>query len=251
MSLGIHSRSLGILVATLACAVLTGPALAEGEPAGWDWQVTPLYYWSMNIGGETNTEPSEPPTDVDSFDLEFEGAFSLNFDGIYNNRWGFNFDLVGVSLADTKEGGSGPTTKFSFDYWQAELDGYYRTTAGDHRFDFLAGARYYDIETKLEGLPQTREGSKGLVDPIIGVRWSWPINDKWLLSARGDIGGFGIGSDLSYQAVAVAEWFPWQHVGFLAGLRALGLDFEKGSGDNLLELDMTFWGPVIGVSFVW
>jgi len=41
------------------------------------------------------------------------------------------------------------------------------------------------------------------------VRWNWDISDAWSTSLRGDIGGFGVGSDLSAQAVAIVDWHAW------------------------------------------
>jgi hypothetical protein len=71
------------------------------------------------------------------------------------------------------------------------------------------------------------------------------------MSLRGDIGGFGVGSDLSGQAVAVVDWYPWQHVSITGGMRALRVKYETDKSADNDELDMTFWGPLLGVSFRW
>jgi len=219
-------------------------ALSAEESAGWDWRLSPLYYWSVNVGGTESTDQSEPPVDLDLFDFNFEGAFSLNFEGVNNNRWGFLLDYVGVSMASENM-----RTTLEFDYSQVEADGFYRTQFGNHAFDWLAGARYYRADFELT--PISNEGKADWVDPVVGVRWSWPFASKWSLSARGDVGGFGIGSDLAWQTIAVVDWMPWEHVGFNAGVRALGLKYSTGSGNNLFEVDMTFWGPLLGLSVRW
>ena len=111
------------------------------------------------------------------------------------------------------------------------------------------GARYYAADSRLE--PTPLEADVSWVDPLAGLRWNWDISDTWSTSLRGDIGGFGVGSDLSAQAVAIVDWHPWQHVSITGGLRALRVKYETDKGADNYELDMTFWGPLLGVSFRW
>jgi len=40
----------------------------------------------------------------------------------------------------------------------------------------------------------------------MGVRWNWRFADGWSLIARGDIGGFGLGSEFSWHALGLVEW---------------------------------------------
>jgi len=42
-------------------------------------------------------------------------------------------------------------------------------------------------------------------------------NQCWSVVARGDIGGFDIGSDLAWQAIGLIELQPFKYVSFLAG----------------------------------
>ena len=116
------------------------------------------------------------------------------------------------------------------------------------------GARYYAADSRLE--PTPLEADVSWVDPLAGVRWNWDISDTWSTNLRGDIGGFGVGSDLSGQGVAVVDWQPWQHVSITGGLRALWVKYgtDKGAdkGADNYELDMTFWAPLLGGgSFRW
>lgn len=65
------------------------------------------------------------------------------------------------------------------------------------------------------------DGSKDWVDPIIGLRWLWGFSDRWSLKLRGDIGGFGVGSDFAWQAAGLIDWQPFKYVSFIGGYRAL------------------------------
>ena len=79
--------------------------------------------------------------------------------------------------------------------------------------DPYAGGRYtyagvdLKIDRPADGNRKIN-GSKGWVDPIVGVRAILQLTPKWGLTAIGDIGGFGISgsSDFSWQAGAVVGY---------------------------------------------
>jgi hypothetical protein len=232
------------LLATGLVALTFSGCLAAEESNGWDWRLTPLYYWAVNVDGNSTNGEGNPPIDTGDFDFKFEGAFTANFQGIYNNRWGFDTDVIWINLSNT-----GNLTTLDFEYFQAEIDGFYRVPIGRQHIDWLAGVRYYRADVALEQSPLTDEVD--WADPIIGARWEWPFAKQWSVSVRGDIGGFGIGSDFAWQTLLIADWHPWEHVSFTGGFRALNVDFSTGQGADLFEYDITLWGPLLGVSFRW
>ena len=69
---------------------------------------------------------------------------------------------------------------------------------------------------------------------------------------RGDFGGFGAGSDFTWNALGVFgyEWrFETWQLEALLGARALYQDFEDGSGLKRFEWDVTQYGPVVALAF--
>jgi hypothetical protein len=68
---------------------------------------------------------------------------------------------------------------------------------------------------------------------------------------RGDIGGFGVGSDFTYNAIGLVEYKPWKHVSFLGGYRVLYQNYKDGSRIDEFKFDMTMHGPVLAVNFTW
>ncbi len=38
------------------------------------------------------------------------------------------------------------------------------------------------------------------MNPIIGACWQWNFKEKWFLAARSDSGGFGVGSDFTWNS---------------------------------------------------
>jgi hypothetical protein len=138
--------------------------------------------------------------------------------------------------------------------------------------DVIAGARYWylntDIDLSLTGdvsIPalgltrirgRTLSGEKTIDwwDPYVGLRLrhqTAPGRDAFV---RADVGGFGAGSDLTWQAVAGYSFdtriFGLPIAGHV-GYRALYIDYEQGSGSRRFGLDLLQHGPIIGASFKW
>ena len=77
------------------------------------------------------------------------------------------------------------------------------------------------------------------------------MSDKWLLHLYGDIGGFGVGSDLTWMASGIVDFQVWKHASILAGYRALSMEFEKGEGERKFDLSLLAHGPILGINFNW
>jgi hypothetical protein len=84
-------------------------------------------------------------------------------------------------------------------------------------------------------------------DPYVGLRGRYDLNAKYYFTARGDIGGFSVGSDLSWTAEAGIGCQLSPHLYTEVTYRALGIDYEK----NGLLMNTVTHGPQvnIGLSF--
>jgi hypothetical protein len=230
----------------LFAATLSWPGSEVRAGSSWTWRLTPLYLWLPNIGGNLSGGDGGPPVDIADFNFRFEKAFSANFEGSLNNRWGFVTDLISVDLSNTNDTRD---SRLDLGYLQLQLDGYYRLPLGGQFVDLLAGLRYQILDISLDPRPVSLD--KDLLDPVIGARWLWPLTDRWTFTLRGDFGGFGIGSELSWKVVAVADFRPWEHVSITAGVRGVGLDVRAGAGLDRVDTDLDLWGPLVGLSFRW
>ena len=134
-----------------------------------------------------------------------------------------------------------------------EAGGVYRIENGPHAFDMLGGVRYTKLEPDITigSPPPLISISEDWVDPIVGFRYFYDFGNKWMLSLRGDIGGFGVGSDFTWNVAALVHFQPWKYAAILAGYRALDQDYESGSGLNRFKYDMRLSGPVLALNFVW
>jgi hypothetical protein len=69
--------------------------------------------------------------------------------------------------------------------------------------DVLAGVRYWSIKVDLDTSTVINPGrSNSWVDPIVGARLNADLSKKVMLNLRADIGGFGVGSDFTWNGLA-------------------------------------------------
>jgi hypothetical protein len=118
--------------------------------------------------------------------------------------------------------------------------------------DLYAGGRYSAIEVTIDpALIASRSRSTDWVDPIIGAKLGLPLAERWRIELNGDIGGFGLESDLTWSATAVFG-FDFKLFGLpasaLAGYRAIGWDYSEGTGADEFTFDIVQHGPILGLT---
>ena len=238
-------------------AMVSQAAFAEEtfKEKNWEFNLTPLYLWGATIEGDTTLGQKTNSTKVDFSEVfdNLEGVFTINFSGMHKSNFGFMFDYMYLDISANKDTKLGTSLDVGLKTQLSQLAGTYRFGSEQHAFDAVAGIRYLSVEVDVDfdRLPISQSAKKDLVDPIIGVRYKWKIADKWDLKLYGDIGGFGIGSDFTWQALGLIDFWPWEHVGFTGGYRALNYHFEDDKGTQTFELDLLLHGPIVGVSFRW
>ena len=230
-------------------------ASKESSQSDWEFNLAPFYLWGISIDGDLTAGPVTAPVNVpfeNVFD-SLESAFIFHFETLYKTRWGFLVDFNYMDLENQMSLPMGLNQNIDLNLTLAEFSGFYRLNRDAHKIDIIAGLRYIDMETEVSivGGPSLFDGSKDWTDPLLGVRWMWGFTDRWSFIARGDIGGFGVGSDFSWHALGLVEWQPWKYASFIAGYRALDVDYEDGSGRDYFRFDATVHGPVLGVNFKW
>ncbi len=133
--------------------------------------------------------------------------------------------------------------------------------------DVLAGARYWYESATLNlavagtvppdltpapGGAIARSGSVDWVDPLVGLRLRHEFAPGRELILRADIGGFGAGSQFSWNALAAYRIEIASNNGYtysgIVGYRALEADYVQGEARTRYEWDVIMHGPVIGLS---
>ncbi|HTF17236.1 MAG TPA: hypothetical protein VK658_04135 [Chryseolinea sp.] len=118
-----------------------------------------------------------------------------------------------------------------------------------------AGGRVMDMKVDLDlntmNGPRSAESRKTWMDPIIIVRSQGTVYEKLLLQFRGDIGGFGLASDFTWQIQANVGYKFSKLLSATIGYRVLDVNYDKGSGDERFMYDIATSGPVLRVGFTW
>jgi hypothetical protein len=116
-------------------------------------------------------------------------------------------------------------------------------------FDAYAGGRYSGIELKLSPAALSDVSrSEDWIDPIIGGRFIIPMAEHWHMAINGDIGGFGVESDLTWSMTTVF-CYDFTLFGFpsslSAGYRAVAWDYTADS-EAEFTWDIIMHGVIIG-----
>jgi hypothetical protein len=226
-----------------------------------DWQHTVLFYgMGAALDGTAQVGPVEVPVDMsisDVFDALELGAMAAY--RAENGTWSFTVDATYFGMGGHSKTGRG-LLKGDADVDQTTLMGTVGRRVTD-RLDVLASLSYFDLSTDVmvkvtnpvsgEVTRQQAGTSASWVDPLLGLHYGVPVNDDWTVHLRGDVGGFGIGSDLSYQLIAAMQWKSSGKLGAAFGYRVIGFDYEDGNRDSAgyERYDLTEQGPFAGVTW--
>lgn len=255
----------GLAVATILA--LSAPMAHADEAdmgAGKDWavQVTP-YLWATGLDGNISPFRRAPVIGVDkSFSDVME---DLNFGGFINlwarcGPWVLSGDLMYSDTTGAHGFGAVPplpvppgtpiTADIDTRQFTATLQGGYRIIdSGDFTFDALGGLRYWHISNKVTvsalGLSRSYKESFGWVDPLIGARLFKRLNERLSLQAQADIGGFGVGANLTWSLLATVNYTFSDRFSAAFGYKVLDVDYDHDG--HVFDTQMR--GPVLGLTY--
>jgi len=229
------------------------PLAIEPAPStgGWWFHAAP-YGWLSAMEGDVSIGHLTAPVDVtmsdtlDSLDMTFMGVFEVGYD-----RWSLGVDLIYAKLSQDIDAGGLLFDSFRFEQKQWIITpalSYRLIDTDNYHMSVYAGARITMMEVELTGrFARGEESSRSVdsswVDPVIGVRGQLDMGDRWFFRYSGDIGGFGVSSDLIWNAFAGFGYNVSDSVGLIAGYRGLGIDYTKGD----FTMDVISHGPVLGM----
>jgi hypothetical protein len=265
----------------------SGSTAPVAQPSDWTFAFT-TYGWLPWISGDLTVKGRSFDVDVSARQvvdaLDWSGIPAwFSYAEARNGRVALFNDIVYSKLAGSgdfaRTGPGGRATlsgNVKADYEQAivEVGGAYEIWSGVNpgmgaaAFDVLAGGRYWyqnttvsaavDLALDLPGLPVKggrvfdKSGSIDWIDPFIGARLRQQLAPGHNLTLRGDVGGFDVGSDFTWQVLATYDFQlcvtdRYTLDGYL-GYRALSVDYSQGSGNRRYEFDALMQGPVMGAT---
>jgi hypothetical protein len=237
------------------------PPLGSQAASGWTFSLA-TYSWLPWLSGDINVRNREIDVDAAPDDILRSLDWStlpvwMSYAELRNGPLTIFNDIVWTALED----GQGFDRRFfsgevqvNYSQLTVELGAAYAVwSQGGATVDVLAGGRYWRQETDVfiggsGGLSLDASATVDWVDPFIGARLSQPIGPGQSVLVRGDIGGFGAGSDFSWQALATYNMKLCETGGTVIdgyfGYRALAVDYSQGS----YQLDVVQHGPVMGLT---
>lgn len=249
----------GIALALIAASVLQAgtPAQTTITPApegsDWSFRIAP-YAWLTAIDGDIGVGPLTAPVDIsisdtlDKLDMAYMFVAELGY-----GKWTLGADFVYGDFGKDIPGGQKIFHSFRYEYTQWVLSptlGYRVIENDGYRMDVFGGACVTGFDTTLTGRfvggGQTElSGDKTWADPIFGVRGQAELGGNFFLRYNGDIGGFGVSSDLVWSAVLGLGYHFNETASIAVGYRGLGMDYSSDS----TEIDLVTHGPVLGAEF--
>jgi len=214
-------------------------ATLEPIPAASDWEFRlGLPGWISGIEGDVGVFGAVSAIDVPFDDIvsNLDMVAAANFEA-RKGRWGLLTGLAYMELSGAA-GTPGPLiNNVTLEMSQLMIDAavsYALVDGASCRVELLGGARYNPIDlglnitSPLPVLNRDISGDKGWVDPYVGFLTRAKLAEPLTLVLKGDIGGFGVSSDITWQAYAGLEYQISKHMYAGLGYRALGVDYTDG-----------------------
>jgi hypothetical protein len=211
------------------------------------------YMMFPNMSGQT-TVRNLPEVDVDASAGDILGHLNIGamlYAEATNDNWAITSDFLYMNLGqDAQESNlvTGGDVTMKETCW--ELAGLKRITPW---LDAGVGGRLLSLNAAIdiETLLENRSGSatRTWFDPVIIARSNHIFNEKWILQVRGDLGGFGIGSDFTWQGQVYAGYRFSKLFQATVGYRYIGIDYDKGEGQDRFLYDIDTYGAVIRLGF--
>jgi hypothetical protein len=228
--------ALSILVASAAWT----PAVAQAPGDDWDVTIAP-YLMGAAMSGDVTVRGRDVAVEMsasDIFDnLQF-GAMGLLV--ARKGNWGFGADAIWMALGTTVG-----NTNVDFNQGAFAFYGLRRLSPAA---DLTFGMRVNTLQGKLtfKTLERDLEQDVTWVDPIVGLNLRTPADRRVLLGVYSEVGGFGAGSDFTWQIFPTIGLRLGGRSSLEFGYRWLDLDYSKGDGTERFGYDVLTQGPVGG-----
>jgi len=218
----------------------------------WNFRFAP-YAWLIAIDGDMGVGPFTAPVDISFSDTldKLDLAYMFLAEAGYG-RWTLTADFV---YGDFSNDIAGPPPFARIDYgftqWVLSATVGYRVIQTEgYAMDFFAGTRTTDFDATATALgagpPLQRSPGDTWTDPIIGIRGQSDLGERFILRYNADIGGFGVSSDLVWQAFLGLGYRMTENSTVAIGYRGMGLDYTSNA---FSPMDTITHGPVLGFEF--
>jgi hypothetical protein len=265
LSKSLHPRTrnlAAIAIGAISFMLIGRGFAADASEDPWRFSAT-LPVWAAGIDGDMTVRGQTADLDVGFDDLKdhLDAALSLGFE-LRRERFGFYGAFGYMKFSGDASGTRGAEADAKLKFLVADAGMAYRLAKVGNKHPFIleaiGGVRYWDIETELEikgprgNVLFDGDSNHSLIDPIIGLRGSQYLTEKWHLDFQGDIGGFGISndsSDFGWSAAGLVTYDAKRWLSLSGGYKALATDVEDGSGNGKKGVDIVMHGLLLTAQF--
>lgn len=233
-----------------------GLPFAKQDPAAsrWQFSFTP-YLYATGIEGRVGARGRV--VDIDESFGDVLSNLNLGLMGTFEARKGkliFLSDLIWTKMSVERDtpGDLYSDAKIGVNLFIFDPEVGYRVAesrAGS--FDVLGGVRIWSVENNLNFRTGILPGfdvseRKTFAAPVVGVHGVLNLSPKFYLSGKFDIGGFGVGPDLTTQFYGGGGYRVKPNIALVGGYRYLMVDYDDSQG---FLYDTTMNGFVFGAKF--
>lgn len=244
-----------VIIGCVAALILGAAPAAQAQyataPAGdsrWHYLIAPYFlapYMEGNagLGGVTADVNASPGDILDHLQFGFnaylqakKGPLAIGLDWTYMNLRQDGSTALGMAEVDMKQTG-------------VTLAGFEQVAP---RVEVMAGLQLTSVRAGLTTtgpLAVDRGDTRTWLDPVIGGRVNLYEAGKWRITFVGDVGGFGIASDFTWQVYPIVSYRLEETLDLAFAYRAVGIDYKTGTGNSEFIYDMVSFGPKLGIGF--
>jgi hypothetical protein len=234
----------------------TPPAQAStaDQSDGWHFTVSP-YLWFPGVHGTIGAD--QLPVSVHATPGDLLSHFRFGIMGVVEPRYKrilLPLDIVWVRLADDKAlpltpNGTVANLKGS-EFILTQKVGYRLLDYKMVKIDALAGFRFWHFGESLSFTTNSLNfsSSQNWIDPVVGGRITGNLSPKISVIVAGDVGGWGVGSQLDYQISGILGYRIKPALTLQAGYRYLSVDWRNGRALINTQIDTVTSGALIGLS---
>jgi hypothetical protein len=207
-----------------------------------------LYGWVPAISATAGVDDVETSVHASISDVlhHFKGGGAAHYES--GGRTNVVLDVIYAKLGGTNHRPE-TTIDWTVKQWLVEAGVTLGRTGTDRQFgEGLVGGRYLSLSSDLSLSPQAVSASetKAWAEPLVGGRYGVVLSPKWFLLVTGDVGGFGVGSHLTWEGVASFRYHLSQTVDLGLGYRYMHIDYDKSNFKFVGSMS----GPLIGIGWL-
>ncbi|WP_223034362.1 hypothetical protein [Hanstruepera marina] len=242
---------LAIILVCITCNINSQSKLSKENSEKWELNLTP-YIWTVGMKGDIIVNNIDAP-----LNLPFSDAVeNFTIGGMFHaeakkGKWSVMTDIFYAKLNQNEfpiQELESLNTEITVTQTMIELGGGYTfAELKTLKFDVLFGARYFDLDMEISADNISSIAiDENFIDPFIGLRIMNYWN-KFFIQGRIDVGGFGVGSEVSYKFNGMLGYQFTKLFQLSLGYQVYNPRYENKSQD--LIYDLASQGFILGGNF--